>query len=128
MLANLEIDARAGRLRLPLSELEQAGVRPDGLVGTPHSTQLAALLRERHEALRSVLADSIRSLTPTAQPPLRGLLVWATMAWRRSRQLQRALPGSQRPQRLDALADAWHAWRAARHALAGKLRLPSDSH
>lgn len=128
LLANLESDARAGRLRLPLSELGQAGVRPDGVVGTPHSEQLAALLRERHEALRSVLADSITSLTPAAQPPLRGLLVWATMAWRRSQQLQRALPDSQRPQRLDALADAWHAWRAARHALAGKLRLPSDSH
>lgn len=128
LLANLETDARAGRLRLPLQELDQAGVRPDSILGTPHSAQLAALLRQRHEALRTLLADSIRTLATTAQPALRGLLVWATMAWHRSQQMQGALPGSQRPQRLDALADAWHAWRAARHALAGKLRLPSDSH
>lgn len=128
LLANLETDARAGRVRLPLSELDQAGVRPDSLVETPHSPQLAALLSERHEALRSLLADSVASLAPTDQPAVRGLLVWATMVWRRSQQLQRALPGSQRPQRLEALADAWHAWRAARHALAGKLRFPPNSH
>ncbi len=128
MLANLETDARLGRVRLPLSELDQAGVTPDSLVQTPHSPQLAALLSQRHEALRSVLADSIASMTPTAQPALRGLLVWTTMVWRRSQQLQNALPGSPRPQRLEALADAWHAWRAARHALAGKLRLHSNSH
>ncbi len=128
MLANLETDARVGRVRLPLSELDQAGVKPESLVETPHSAPLAALLSERHETLRSRLADSIASLTPTAQPALRGLLVWATMAWRRSRQLQSALPGSPRPQRLEALADAWHAWRAARHALAGRLSLHSNSH
>jgi 15-cis-phytoene synthase len=128
MLANLDTDARAGRLRLPLDELERAGVKPESLVATPHAPQLTSLLRERHTRLRCVLADSIGRVPQTAQPALRGLLVWANMSWRRSQQLERALPGPRQPQAFEALADAWYAWRAARHATTGKLRLASDAH
>jgi 15-cis-phytoene synthase len=128
MLANLESDARVGRLRLPLDELDRAGVKPEALLATPYTPQLAALLRERYEAVRTLLVDSTGRVEPTARAALRGLIVWAGMTWRRSHQLENALPHPQRPRRLEALADAWHAWRAARGALAGKLTLPPASH
>jgi phytoene synthase len=129
MLANLGMDARAGRLRLPLDEMDRAGVKPESLVAMPHSPQLAALLSEHHARLRSVLAESIAGLAHSAQPALRGLLVWANMSWRRSHQIQRALPEPPRqPRALEALADAWHAWRTARRATTGKLRFPADPH
>ena len=51
MLANLDTDARAGRLRLPLDELERAGVKPESLVATPHAPQLTSLFaRASHAA------------------------------------------------------------------------------
>ena len=128
LLADLDTDARAGRLRVPLDELERAGVQPDSLGERPHSPQLTRLLAERHAALRSILAQSITSLASGTQPVLRGLLVWAATTWRRSQQLQRALPSAPVPRRREALADAWHAWRTARHAMEGKLRLTIDSH
>lgn len=128
LLAHLESDARAGRLRLPLDEMQRAGVPPESLVARPHSPQLARLLSERHAQLRSALTDSIASVAPAAQPALRGLLVWANMTWRRSQQIERALPGPQRPLAFEALADAWHAWRTARLATTGRLSFPSDSH
>ena len=129
MLANLGTDARAGRLRLPLDEMDRAGVTPESLVARPHSPQLAALLSERHTQLRSVLGESVGRMAPTAQPALRGLLVWANMSWRRSHRAQRALPGpSRQPGAVETLADAWHAWRTARRATAGTLRFPSELH
>jgi 15-cis-phytoene synthase len=128
LLAKLRTDALIGRLRLPLDEMERAGVKPESLGSGPHSPQLASLLSERHATLRSVLMSSIDRVPHTAQPPLRGLLVWANMTLRRSHQIVRALPDPRQPQAFDALADAWHAWRAARRAATGKLRFPSDSH
>jgi phytoene synthase len=59
MLANLAVEARAGRIRLPLDELERAGVEPESLSVSPAAPPLAALIGERHRALRSILSDSV---------------------------------------------------------------------
>jgi phytoene synthase len=123
LLTHLARDARSGRLRLPLDELERAGLAPESLAVTPCSPALAALLGKRHAELRSILADSVARIERKTQPALRGLLAWAAIAWHRSEQAQRALPDAQRPRRLDALAEAWRAWRAARHAMAGRASL-----
>ena len=123
MLANLASEAQSGRLRWPLDEIDRAGVAPDGLAATPWPAGLAPLVAERHEVLRCVLADSVASLDRQDQPALRGLLVWTALAWRRSVQAQRALPTARLPERMDALADGWLAWRAARRAMAGNFRL-----
>ena len=121
MLANLASEAHSGRLRMPLDELELAGVEPNSLATVPWSAQLAELLKQRHEALRGVLAAEVGALPRTQQDSVRGILVWIALAWRRSVRAQRALPNSLQPARFDALADGWVAWRAARGAMAGNF-------
>lgn len=121
MLAHLPTEARAGRLRLPLEELDRIAVQTDAVAMTPWPTPLATLVGERHEALRSRLCESVRHVDGAAQPAVRGLLVWADTAWRRSRAAQRALPNAPPPQRADGLGGAWHAWRSARRAMSGRF-------
>jgi hypothetical protein len=123
LLAGLHREAHAGRLRVPLDELERAGVDTGSLAKAPRPAPLANLLRERHEALRTTLADGVSQFGRDEQPPIRGLLVWAALAWRLSWRAQRALPNAIAPRRYHALSDGWHAWRAAHRATAGKLRL-----
>ena len=122
MLAQVASEAHAGRLRMPLDELECAGVvEPGSLAVTPYAPALSALLSERQTALRTLLAEAIQRVGATDQPALRGLLVWVALSWRRSQQAQRALPGLPVPRRFDALGDAWCAWRAGRRAIAGRF-------
>lgn len=122
MLEQLAREAQVGRLRMPLDELERAGVDAHSVARPPWSATLGTLLSQRHEALRATIRASIRSLGGEEQPRLRGLLVWATLAWHQSARGQRALPNVSQPGRYHALSDGWRAWRAARHAAAGKLR------
>jgi phytoene/squalene synthetase len=123
LLTDLARDAHLGRVRIPLDELDRAGVDADSLVKLPWPAPLTALLRERHEALRVTISSDVAALAPDEQMASRGLLVWATLTWRQSVRAQRALPNVIPPRRYDALADGWQAWRAARRAAAGKLRL-----
>jgi 15-cis-phytoene synthase len=122
LLAQLPAEARAGRLRLPLDELERAGVAPETLSDIPCAPPLAALLAGRHEALRRTLEAGVLDVAPALQPATRGLLVWTQLAWRLSRRAQLALPGSL-PQTRPGFAPAWAAWRAARAATRGAYRL-----
>lgn len=123
LLANLAPEAHSGRLRVPLDELERAGVDPASAARPPWPAGLATLLRERHEALRAAITENVSGLEPDEQAKSRGLLVWATLAWQLSRRAQRALPNAIAPRRYHALADGWQAWRAARHAVTGTFRL-----
>ncbi len=116
LLAALAADAKRGRLRLPLDELEQAHVEPSTLAHPPWPAPLCALLRSRQRASRAALAASVAELPPALQPSLRGLLVWAAVAHRESLRAERALPHSWQADRASRLADAWIGWRAARHA------------
>ena len=127
MLTNLATEAHSGRLRVPLDELEQAGVDPNTLVTIPWHPDVAALLSRRHEALRAQIAAAVDTLLPVDQPDLRGLLGWAALAVRRSVRSQAALPNPLRPARFDALADSWLAWRTARRALNCKFSFNSDA-
>jgi phytoene synthase len=123
LLANLAREAHEGRVRVPLDELDRAGVPVNGLAKPPWPAPLASLLRERHEALRATLGTSLAGLGRDEQAGFRGLLVWASLAWQQSARAQRALPGIILPRRYHALADGWQAWRAARRSAAGKLQL-----
>jgi phytoene/squalene synthetase len=123
LVANLGTEAHIGRLRLPLDELERAGVDPKDLPRTPWPASVTALLRDRHAALRAAVANEVALVKPGTQAGARGLLVWAALAWRMSLRAERALPAMIVPSRYHALADGWHAWRAARRATVGKLRL-----
>jgi 15-cis-phytoene synthase len=123
LLADLARDANVGRIRVPLDELERAGVDANTLAKLPWPAPLTTLLRDRHEALRTTIANSVAALARDEQMSLRGLLVWAALTWRLSGRAQRALPNVILPRRYDAIADGWQAWRTARRAAAGNLRL-----
>jgi phytoene synthase len=123
MLADLAREAHVGRLRVPLDELERAGVEVKSLAKPPWPAPLVTLMRERHEALRATIGECLGALGREQQADLRGLLVWAALAWQQSARAQRALPNIISPRRYHALADGWLAWRAARRAAAGNLRL-----
>ena len=123
LLANIAREAHTGRVRVPLDELDRAGIEPNALAKLPWPAPLATLLKERHQALRATLATHVATLAPEDQMASRGLLVWAALAWRLSMRAQRALPNVILPRRYDSLADGWQAWRTARRAAAGKLRL-----
>ncbi len=77
------------------------------------SLTLEAQDREQHSRLRAELAACVALLSAQHQAPLRGLLVWAVLARRRSVRASR-------------LADAWQAWRAARRAERGRLVLQPE--
>jgi 15-cis-phytoene synthase len=123
LLTDLAREAHTGRVRVPLDELDRVGVAVSSLAKPLWPGPLAALLSERHEALRATVGESVGALGREEQANYRGLLVWTALAWRQSAQAQRALPGIISPRRYHALADGWQAWRAARRAAAGKLRL-----
>ena len=128
LLENFAREAHVGRLRVPLDELERAGVDIiHSLAKPPWPAALRDLLRQRHEALQVTIRDSVNALGRDEQPRLRGLLVWAALAWRQSVRAQRALPDTIQPRRYHALADGWQAWRAARQAAAGKLQFRGGS-
>jgi len=123
LLARLAPDARSGRLRVPLDELEQARVAPAALATLPWPQALVVILRGRHQALRQQLATAIQCLPPDAQRRSRGLLVWAALAWQASLRAERALPRPPAASIASAAAANWRAWRAARAAANGRLRL-----
>lgn len=123
LLGALALDARRGRVRVPLDELEQAAVAPAALATPPWPQSLVAILRARHQASRQQLAATVAGLTPAILESARGLLVWAAIAWHASQRAERALPRAAAPSIASAAAANWRAWRAARAAAAGRLRL-----
>jgi phytoene/squalene synthetase len=123
LLSDLAQEAHSGRLRVPLDEVERASAKPAGVAKPPWPSSLVTLLRERHEALRASVAQSVSGLKPEEQDNSRGLLVWAALASQLSWRAQRALPNAITPSRYHVLADGWRAWRAARQAITGNFRL-----
>jgi phytoene synthase len=116
LLLSLATDARAGRLRVPLDELERARVPPETLAQPPWPAPLAELLGKRHGELRGAVGAAVDAWTPQLRQSLRGLIVWATMACTASARAQARLPESRSPRDLHAPLDGWRAWRAARAA------------
>ncbi|MGH8137320.1 MAG: squalene/phytoene synthase family protein [Steroidobacteraceae bacterium] len=123
LLTDLAREADAGRLRVPLDELELIGEHPGALARRPWPGAVAQLLTDRHEALRAAVARNLGDLDRPTQLALRGVLVWIALAWRLSRRAQHELPHNIQPRRLDTICDAWSAWRAARWATTGRFRL-----
>jgi 15-cis-phytoene synthase len=123
LLGELARDARSGRLRVPLDELERAAIVPQALAMPPWPLALTAILRGRQQALRRELAAAVAALSPQAQAGARGLLVWTALAAQGSARAERALPHPPAVSVASAAAANWRAWRAARAAAAGGLRL-----
>ncbi len=123
LLGDVARDARCGRLRVPLDELERAAIGPQALAAPPWPLELAAILRTRHRALRQQLAAAAATLSPASQRSARGLLVWAALARQASRRAERALPHPPAASLASAAAANWRAWRTARAADAGRFGL-----
>jgi phytoene/squalene synthetase len=116
LLLALAADARSGRLRVPLDELERAQLSPESLAQPPWPPVLAELLRHRHQELRAALGAELEALPPEARPPLCGLIVWATVACAASARAEKRLPQESTARDHSAPFDGWRAWRAARRA------------
>ena len=116
LLLSLAADAQAGRLRVPLDELERLHVPPETLAQPPWPAPLAEKQRMRHREQRGAAAAALDVLTPPLRQSLRGLIVWATMACTASARAQARLPESSGPRDHHAALDGWRAWRAARAA------------
>ena len=115
LLNDLRPAALAGRLRLPLDELQAAGIDPDALAAAPCPPALVTLLRERHGQAQTQLRTLLDGIADPAQrAALRGLIVWARLTLRHSQQIVAALPAPWRPTRASRLGDVWQAWRYAR--------------
>jgi 15-cis-phytoene synthase len=123
LLGHLARDARSGRARIPLEELDRAAVAPEALAAPPWPRGLVGILQGRHQALRQQLAAAVSGLAPPIQQSGRGLLVWAALARQASHRAERALPRVATASIAGAAAANWLAWRAARAAAAGRLRL-----
>ena len=114
LLLAMAVDARSGRLRLPLDELERVHLPPESLAQPPWPAALAELLRHRHREVRASLGAALDALPPAARPPLRGLIVWATLACAASARAEQRLPQAGTARDHHAPLDGWRAWRVAR--------------
>ena len=114
LLLALAADARSGRLRLPLDELERTRTAPESLAQPPWPEPLAELLRHRHRELRTALGAALGALPLVARPALRGVIVWATITCEASARAEKRLPQESTARDHQAPLDGWRAWRAAR--------------
>jgi 15-cis-phytoene synthase len=126
LMCALVPDARSGRVRIPLAELDAAKIAPEQLTQRPWTPQLSALVRATHQHARAELAASANALPAADQPPLRALLVWAALVSARSRRIVAALPQVMPTGDHHAPLDGWRAWRAARQADTGRYLLRGD--
>lgn len=115
LLVHLAPEARRGRLRLPLDELERLQVDPRSAAHPPWPTPLTALLHQRYEALHGILAnrDPPRDHAQP-RPALRTMEVWCSLTARLAARALQALPEPAPERARDRFADALVAWRAAR--------------
>lgn len=123
LLSELATEARSGRLRLPLDELERADVAVEALAKPPWPAKLCAVLRARHHDMRRALGQHIAAMPAQGQAAARGLLVWAALAARQSQRAEKTLPCESEQSRSAMLLDAWAGWRSARRAQSGSFRL-----
>jgi 15-cis-phytoene synthase len=126
LMCALVPDARAGRVRIPLQELDAEKLNPEQLARSGWEPQLRELVSVTHQRARAALAAAANALPAGDQPALRALLVWAALARERSRRIVAALPEGLPTGDHPAALDGWRAWRAARRADSGRFGLPAD--
>ncbi len=121
-LRSLAPDARIGRLRLPLDELDALGVEPRALATPPWPEPLNQHLRARFAALQRMCASAWSALDSSLQAVLPGLAAWCAVEAASSGRAAAQLPQPWRERRRYALSNAVRAWRAARSAPRGGAR------
>jgi 15-cis-phytoene synthase len=114
LLLQLPTEARAGRVRLPLDELERAQVPLAALASPPWPQPLAQLLQERYTAVRATLGTPLAAAP--GRPALRALAAWSGLAEAQAQRAAGCLPHAPPAGARPTLRDAWRAWRSARRA------------
>lgn len=122
-LRSLAPDARCGRLRVPLDELDALGVAPRALATPPWPDPLNAHLRARFAQLRHACVEGWSALDASIQAASPGLAAWCAVEAASSDRAAAQLPHAWRPRRRHALSNALRAWRAARTAHRGQARI-----
>jgi phytoene/squalene synthetase len=119
----LASDARVGRLRLPLDELDALGVEPRTLATPPWPEPLNRHLRARFAALRRTSAEAWSMLDASGKAALPGLAAWCAVEAASSDRAAAQLPQAWKQRRRHALSNAVRAWRAARSAHRARARI-----
>jgi phytoene synthase len=107
-------EARAGRILFPVDELLAAGVDNDDLAARDPPPRLNAYLERMRAHAAHYFANAAAALAPQERPPLRHLLVLATLGAKHLNARKRGVGADFR------LADLYNAWSAARRAGAGR--------
>jgi 15-cis-phytoene synthase len=107
-------EARAGRILFPVDELLAAGVDNDDLAARDPPPRLNAYLERMRAHAAHNFANAAAALAPQERPPLRHLLVLATLGAKHLK------AGERRAGTDFRLADLYNAWTAARRAGAAR--------
>jgi len=107
-------EARAGRILFAVDELLDAGIENEDLVAGEPPLRLQTYLNQLRQRAAGYYAKAAASLAPDERPPLRHLLVLATLG-------AIHLNGRKRRSGADfGLADLYNAWNTARRAAAAR--------
>jgi phytoene synthase len=121
MLRDLRQDARAGRLYLPLHELEADNVSIEQLRGREVATEVKIVLGRFRDEVIAEMDDAERRLSPALRAQLRPLIVLAALHRRLLiRIAHRHYDVATERIELGPLEKPWIAWRAARKADSGR--------
>ena len=107
-------EARAGRILFPVDDLLAAGVDNDDLAAHDPPPRLTVYLERMREHAAHHFANAAAALAPRERPPLRHLLVLATLGAKHLNARERHAGADFR------LADLYNAWIAARRASAAR--------
>ncbi len=116
-LRDLRLHITAGRVYVPLSNLDRAGIDLPGLRSLQWAPRVLAFAGELRNELATALADAMASVPRGERAALRPLLVQAALHVRLLHRLDRDLPqASQARIELGPFEKLWCSWRAARRA------------
>jgi phytoene synthase len=113
-LADYRREARAGRVPFPVDELLAAQIDNDDLTAEHAPPRLQIYLDQLNRRAAVYFATAAHSLSSSATPELRHLMVIATLGIQH-------LKGRKHPSSADfSLTDLYNAWKAARRAAAAR--------
>ncbi len=112
-LRDLRAEVTAGRLRLPLDQLEQAGVEPARLLDEPAPAGLSGVLQHEKERLQRQLAGLEPLLNRDERTTQRQGLVLAALHWRLLDRIDTTRGAARHRVDVSPWSKFWTSWRTA---------------